>query len=276
MVSKLNLLAYALCIAIHLSSALGAYSAGFGVSGAILKAEVLPGEEIRHQMVVMIADDGSPLELVAEVVGFGQTLDGEPVRLESEDDTSPHSARDFLRVSPERFKVKTGSSESLLLNGEIPRDGWAGGRYALIEIRSLPPGYGPFGIAFAIYVPIFLTISGTELVETGEITGLEVEEMDGPSVDLMASLTFKNTGNHHYRARAGAVLKDGLGNVLASGETPLEESSIIPEALRLFEISLGGADDLPSGAFLEARVISEDGRTLDSDEIALAGEGSWR
>lgn len=112
---KLNLLARALGVAVLLSSALGADSAGFGVSGAILKAEALPGEEIRHQMVVTVAEEGSPLELAAEVVGFGQALDGGPFRLEPEDDACPHSAREFLRASPERFHIEPGSSEGLLL-----------------------------------------------------------------------------------------------------------------------------------------------------------------
>jgi len=266
---KLNLLAWALGVAVLLSSALGADSAGFGVSGAILKAEALPGEEIRHQMVVTVAEEGSPLELAAEVVGFGQALDGGPFRLEPEDDAGPHSAREFLRASPERFHIEPGSSEGLLLEGEIPSDVGAGGRYALVEIRTLPVGDGPLGIAFAVYVPIYLTISGTELVEAGEITALEVEE--GPSGGLVASLTFKNTGNHHFRARAGAVLRDEGGKILAAGEAPLEEASIIPTASRLFEIRLDGAGDLSKGAFLGARVTSEDGRALDEDEVALSG-----
>jgi len=273
--SKLNLLACALCIAALLSSVLGADSAGFGVSGAILKAEVLPGEEISHQMVVMIAEGEPSLVLGAEVMGFGQTPDGGPKGLEPDEDVGLYSARDFLRVSPERFKIEPGSSESLLLEGDIPLDVGDGGRYALVEIRSLPVGDAPLGVAFAVYVPVFLTISGTELVEAGEITGLEVRETDTPSGNvLMASLTFKNNGNHHFRARAEAVLKDEMGNILAMEGTPLGEASIIPTASRLFEISLDGAEDPSSGAFLEARVTSEAGRTLDTDEVALSGGGS--
>lgn len=272
--SKLNILAYVLCIAVLLSSTVEPASAGFGVSGAILKAEVIPGETISHQMVVSIAENEFPLGLVAEVVGFGQTLDGGCMRLESDNDANPYSANDFLKVSPERFSIEPGTSRELLLEGEIPLNVGAGGRYALVEIRSLPESNGLVGIAFAIDVPVFLTIAGTDLVKTGDIESFEVEEMETPSGKvLMVSMIFKNSGNHHYRAKTEAVLKDSEGNVLASGKTPLGKASIIPMASRLFQLSLETADDLPAGALcLEVMVLSEDGRTLDSDEIILSKE----
>lgn len=284
MASEHNRIAYALSIALLVLLAAEPASAGFGVSGAILRAEVLPGESISHAMTVRIAENETPLDFVAEVAGFGQTLSGGYLLLGPETDTSPYSARDFLRVSRESFSIEPGSSVELLLEGEIPPDVGAGGRYVLVEIRSLPAGDGPAGVAFAIDVPVFLTINGTELVKTGEITELKVgktdEEVDGETENsyssgkiLVASLIFKNSGNHHYRALAEAVLKDRDGNVLASGETPLDEASIIPTASRLFEIPLHATTEPTAGTHrLEAKVLSEDGSTLAVEEIVLFRE----
>ena len=89
MASKHNRIAYALSIALLLSLAAEPVSAGFGVSGAVLKSEVLPGESISHAMTVRIAENETPLDFDAEVAGFGQTLSGGYVTLGPEADTSP-------------------------------------------------------------------------------------------------------------------------------------------------------------------------------------------
>lgn len=296
--SRINKPAYAFSIAVLAVLAADLASAGFGVSGAILKAEVLPGEAISHQMTVRIAENDTPLDLVAEVVGFGQTLSGGCLTLKTEADTSPYSACDFLSVSPKSFSVEPGASQNLLLEGEIPLNVGAGGRYAIVEIQSLPAGDGPTGVTFAIDVPVFLTISGTELVETGEITDLQVEETKEVAVEnvddeeekttnrsnlcssgrtLTVSLIFKNTGNHHYRAHAEAVLKDDDGTILTRGGTPRGEASIIPTASRIFEIPLEtAANPTAKPLRLEAKVISEGGSTLASNEIPLHEDSLWR
>lgn len=140
---KLNLLAWALGVAVLLSSALGVDSAGFGVSGAILKAEALPGEEIRHQMVVTVAEEGSPPGAkLPRWWGSARPWTADLLGLSPRTTPAPSLAREFLRASPERFHIEPGSSEGL--GGEIPSDVGAGGRYALVEIRTLPAaGDGP-------------------------------------------------------------------------------------------------------------------------------------
>jgi hypothetical protein len=83
--SKLKALAYAFSVAVHLSSAFGLASGGFRILGAILKAEAEPGEETRHHIVVVIADEGAPLELEARVtLEDGRTLDMDEFALSGE------------------------------------------------------------------------------------------------------------------------------------------------------------------------------------------------
>lgn len=107
-------------------------------------------------------------------------------------------------------------------------------------------------------------------MEAGEITALEVEE--GPSGGLVASLTFKNTGNHHYRLPGlGPSSQRRRREDPGGGRGPSGGGLHNPHLSRLFEIRLDGAGDLSKGAFLEARVTSEDGRALDEDEVALSG-----
>lgn len=241
-------------------------STGLEASGAILEVEVAPGEHIRHKMIVCIDDTEPSMGILVEVVGFGQSLDGGNVELDPELDTGPYSARGFLSVSPASFHLEPGGSQRVLLEGEVPADVGAGGRYALVYIHSLPTGGGPVGIALAIDVPVLLTISGTQLVKTGEIMSLNVSEpVSGEP--LSVSVVFKNTGNYHFKVFSEGVLKDEGGAVLAHASTTLTSSSIIPSCSRLFELSLSPSSELQPGTYYVRSTVSlEDGTILDGKE----------
>jgi len=62
-------------------------SAGFSVSGSILKTEVTPGQEVVHVMTVKTEADESPLNLTAEIFGFGISTTGGNLKYSSEEDT---------------------------------------------------------------------------------------------------------------------------------------------------------------------------------------------
>jgi len=85
-------------------------SAGFSVSGSILKTEVTPGQEVVHVMTVKTEADESPLNLTAEIFGFGISTTGGNLKYSSEEDTSPYSARAFFEVSPNEFSLGPGES----------------------------------------------------------------------------------------------------------------------------------------------------------------------
>lgn len=247
----------------------GTASAGLGVSGAIFEANVTPDQHISHEMIVKTDATDQPMDIVVEVIGFGRSLDGANAKIEPDLDNSPYTARPFLNVSPTSFHLEPGGSEKVMLQGIIPTNVGEGGRYALINIRSLPIGKGNVGMAVAIDVPVRLTIANTRLIKKGEITNLSI---DKPILQKAqnVSLLFNNTGNYHYNAFAEAALMDKNGKVLANASTPLTTSSIIPMTARLFRMELTPRQKLWPGSYkINSTVRLEDGTMLAAKEISF-------
>lgn len=240
-------------------------SSALGVDGATLVAMVTPGETIHHEMTVSLAESEAPMDLIANLSGMNQTLSGTYQAVNEENDTGPYTARPFLNISPTSFHLDPGGSQKVILEGTVPESIGDGGRYALVTLKSAPLGNKSVGVLTEIQVPVALTISGSNLIKTGEITGLKVDE---PPLATMqnVSLTFKNTGNIHYKALAEADLKDRYGKVLANG-TSRSGSSINPESSRLLEIKLIPASRLDRGAYMvSAQAKLDDGTVLATRE----------
>jgi len=232
-------------------------------AGSLLKKEVVPGEDIYHEITVRLSGDEFPMEAVGGLYGHGMGLDGARIPREDTDEMKPYSAVGFLKLTPERAQIEVGKPAVFVLEGKVPEDVGSGGRYALVEIHTPPQGEGQVGVALATIAPIMLTISGTELVETGEITDLTV------SADEVLVI-FKNTGNHHFRASAEATLLNDQGEIIASTEAPLTYNSLIPTTSWLFEMSFDLEEDLAPGTYtVEATVTHEDGTVLDTEETTF-------
>lgn len=242
-------------------------SSGFLVGGSILKGEVDPGQEFVHPITVKNEVDASPQNFRVGVYGFGISPTGGNIKYDSDHDTSPYSARTFLKATPLEFSLGPGESQKVLLEGKIPEDVGPGGRYAVVNIKTEPMVGGDVAVITAVDVPVMLTISGSELIETGEITDLEVSEGDeGP----VARLMFENTGNHHYKAISEVVIEDESGEVLVKAATPLNPSSILPTNVRQFQIRFGQGVDLAPGTYIaKASVIRADGLVLDVEEATI-------
>jgi hypothetical protein len=250
--------ACALLFLLALSATLNA--SALTISGGLFKADVAPGEQIKHKITVSIGENDTATEAIAGVFGYGFSLDGARGILKAEKDKSPYSARGFLSISPESALIKPGEPVTFVLEGKVPEDVGSGGRYALVHITTPPSGSGQVGIALAAMVPVLLTISGSDLVETGEITNLTVS---GDNV----SAIFKNNGNHHFKASAEAVMKNDKGEVVASAEAPLMSTSLVPTASWLFKMNFKQEKELAPGTYtVEANVTKEDGTVLDLKE----------
>lgn len=264
--SRIRLIA---CTLVLIFLAFAPVSDGLRVSGAICTAEVVPGQHFTHNMTVDIGGSDPPQKIMAEVLGFGQTVTGSYMDLEADSDTSPYTARNFLKVTPASAQLEPGVSQVFMLEGEIPEDVGAGGRYAFVNIHGIPSheeGAGSISMVAAIGVPVLLTISGTELVKTCEITALSILGTQNIGV----SVIFKNTGNYHYKALAEAVLKDEDGTIHANASTPHTGTSILPTCSRLFKLSLSPDSELQSGTYyVNATVSLEDGTILASKETAF-------
>ena len=241
---------------------------GISVSGFYLITEVAPGDHIRHVMTANIGDV-TPTDMIAQINGCGTDPSGMRIALNSDEDTSPYSAREFLKVSPERARLESGKPAEFILEGDVPKDVGSGGRYAIVTIQTVPAGNGSVGVSAAIEVPIYLTIADSDIIETGEIIGLEITDNDDA---LLADVTFKNTGNHHYKASAEILLKDKNGEVVDRTVTPSDldsTDSIIPTFSRHFQIYFDN-EDLGHGAYtIVAIVTKEDGTVLDTEETTF-------
>jgi len=244
-------------------------STGTQVTGVILNVSVDPGETIRHEITIK-ADEADPsLDYEAKVFGFGMGPDGANHEIDPDSDTSPYSATKFLKVIPTSFHLDAGGSQTLVLEGQVPSDIEAGTRYALVGIKSEPVNMSKnttIGIATAFQIPVLLTLTKGDLIDTGEITSVNMSQQ--ASGGRQISVMFKNTGNHHYKAQAEAILKDRDGNVLSNASSQLSTSSIIPTYSWLFKLPI--AEDLVSGTYtVEATVTKSDGTALDSKEAAV-------
>lgn len=240
-------------------------SAGLGVAGAIIERNIDPGETFVHEMTVSSDHASPPMDLMVDILGLNQSLDGENMELMKEEGTGPYSARAFLKATPESFHLEPGESRKVLVEGSIPADARPGGRYAMINVHSLPIGNGTVGIIVAVEVPVRLTVSGSGLTKTGSIEDLKLEKPLS-SKQQNISLLFRNTGNLHFKAKADAVLKDKEGNVIASASTPLS-FNIIPDASRLFQISVVPGKALKPGSYvINSTVRLDNGSVLATKE----------
>ncbi|MHC1631253.1 MAG: COG1470 family protein, partial [Methanotrichaceae archaeon] len=250
MKSKLEFLA-CMFIPLFIFLAIVPVSSGIAGSGVLFVKDVAPGQYVSHTMNVKLSESESPTDVQVDVVGYGQSLTGVLLSIDASHDTSPYTARNFLTVFPRSFHLEPGISQNLLLEGIIPMDA-EGGRYAIVDIHTRPKRVSPISnnsaiinTNVAIAVPVRLTISGTEQIKTGEITNLSVSGEEQKDV----SVTFKNTGNYHYKALAKAVLKDEDENILANASTSPTYASIIPTYSRLFKLSLSPDSELQPGTY---------------------------
>ncbi len=259
-----------------LSSSPVSAAVGFGISPPVLRESIAPGES-KSSIITVISEAGRPpMNIVVQVKGLGQSPDGRFKPLSPDEDQSPYSARTFISsISPSEFRLETASSQEIEVVIDVPGDVGSGSRYAFIHASGRPTA-GPGGIVAVIPIPVIVTISGTELSKTGRISDVTISDFTiGERVDVLdITVTLENTGNHHYKARAKAVLKDGEGNKVTAS-TPLTETSILPGFSRQFDFSMTPRMDLPSGSHIDFEIELEDGTVLYSQRKSLGGPIDW-
>ena len=239
---------------------------GLRVSGAKLIADVAPGQTITHTMTISISDADPPLDMLVDVTGFGQSLEGAPQVLEASEDTSPFSAYSFITLDTASFHLDPGDSQQVTATISIPQDVSAGGRYALIDIRSQPIGEGSVGVVTAVAVPIALTIKGSELIHEGKITEVSTSDAtSGQPVDIFT--TFQNTGNHYFKIKGEVTVSNSQGEILDTIGVSLSPQSVLPTMSRQLKATFIPEGELPLGVYsVKSRVMLEDGTLLDEAE----------
>jgi hypothetical protein len=247
-------------------------SAGLKVDGAVFDEAANPGEHVSHTAIVSTKPSDSPLDMMVEIFGYGQNEDGSSVALNETQDTSPDSARSFLKATPESFHLEPGESKSVVIDGTIPTDAAVGGRYAIVNILSARPSNTSVGINVAVNIPVRITVDGIGILDAGEISNLTLHEpISGKEQDV--SFIFKNTGNHHYKFLAEATVKDSSDRIVAN-TTAKQAARSVPNYSRRIELKLIPAESLPAGTYnLKIAVKTDNGTILASKETTFEISG---
>jgi hypothetical protein len=235
---------------------------GLGVTGAIIEMAVNPGEHISQNILVHTGPTDAPVEIIAAVMGYGQSPSGGSTELSPGNDKSPYTARNFLNATPATFHLDPGQEKAVTLEGDIPQDVGAGGRYAIVNLHTKPTGNGTVGISLAINIPVRLTIANTQQIKTGAIKSIKLgTPVSG--VQQSVILEFENTGNHHYLTRVDASLKDKNGSIIAKASPLISYSPVLPTSVRTYKINILPSQTPPAGDYtINATVSTNEGVLL--------------
>jgi hypothetical protein len=240
-------------------------AAALKVEGAKIMADVKPGTTYTFPMAVSIQPDDAATDYTIDILGFGQTPDaGIYVAISADKDTSSSSARTFISTTSSTVRLGPGERKEFDATIMVPGNVGAGGRYAVILIHPAAAGTGQTSVATAVLVPVMLTVEETDLVETGEITGVTVGEVIAGKPIIVAT-TLKNTGNHHYYGAINQLtVKDSSGREAGSAKTDPFARAMIPGQSVRFDTPLTAV--LPPGTYtVVSRMALEDGTMLDEE-----------
>jgi hypothetical protein len=240
------------------------------VEGAKIMLDVKPGTTYIFPMAVSIKPDDSVSEYAIDILGFSQSLDaGMYQGLSPEKDINELSARTFISFPSSSIRLQPGERKEFNATINVPQDVGDGGRYAVILIHPATAGTGQASFATAVLVPVMLTVERTNLVETGEITGITVGDVIAGKPITVAT-TLKNTGNHHYYGAINHVsVKDSSGQEVGSTKSDPFVRAVIPGQSVRFDTPL--ITGLPVGTYsVVSRMTLENGQLLDEESITFA------
>lgn len=246
-------------------------SSGMSVSGALISTDVTPGETFTHTITISLGDSGQAMDMSVQVYGMGQSSDGTYQLLDADHDISQYSARTFITVDKSSFHLDPGSSESVTATIQVPQNVGVGGRFAIIYFRSQPlAGSQGVGIVSAINATVFLTVKGSQLNQTGTITGVTTGTItNGQPVDVIT--TFQNTGNTYFKVEGSVTITSDQGVILDTIPAPLTDSSIIPGMSRNIEAVFTPSSGLPPGTYnISSKIMLSDGTVLDQSTGTFA------
>jgi hypothetical protein len=244
-------------------------TAALKVEGAKIMMDVMPGTTYTFPMAVSIKPEDAATEYAIDILGFGQTVEaGSYQGLQPAEDTSPYSARPYISVPSPTIRLQPGERNEFSATIRVPRDVGDGGRYAVILIHPTAAGTGQAAFATAVLVPVMLTVEGSNLVETGEITAVTVGDVIAGK-PVVVSTTLENTGNHHYYGTINQVsIRDAAGKEIGSAKTEPFSRAIIPTSSVRFDTPLTAG--LPLGTYtVVSRMTLEDGTLLDEESTTF-------
>lgn len=198
-------------------------SATITLSGVKLMTDVAPGGTINYPMTLSASNTDAAVDYEFTVLGFGNSADGSYIGIDPAIDTSPNSARPYITLDRSAVTIQPGGSEVVTATVTVPTTA-VGGLYALINIHPKPVAAtgASANVVTAMNVPVMLTVTGTELIETGTIDSISADRYNVATV-------FTNTGNHHYYGLKNAVtVAESAGTPVFTSTTEPVITAIIP------------------------------------------------
>ncbi|MBI3962277.1 MAG: hypothetical protein HY335_05960 [Deinococcus sp.] len=213
----------------------GAAQMALGVSPARVELEVAPGMVYAGTLVVRNQGDEAGVVAVS-LADFLQFADGSMAMVSP--GTAARSLAAYLTYSPASFLLSPGEQQLVRFSLALPPDA-QGSYYSLVVLGPEPPLLSGSDMRFSVVpqvaVALYAAVAGTQL-PAGEIVGLAVDWQEG---QLVAQVTFQNSGNVPLRPGGRLVVLDGVGVVVWEQEIP--PSLTLPQVARERLLPLGTA-----------------------------------
>ena len=236
---------------------------GLTVTNAILVENVVPGQTITWPMAVSIGASDPATVINVQVEGMTQGSDGSLEVLAASQDTGSYTARPFISVDQNSFPLNSGASQTVTATVQVPQNVGDGQRFAMITIQTQPvPGIGVSTLS-AVNVPIYLTITGSQMITTGKITSLTSGNII-TGQPITVTTNFENTGNYHFKIEGQITITNAQGTIIDTIGIPETTSNIMPGLTRQIETPVTAAGTLSPGTYtVDSKIMLDDGTPLD-------------
>jgi hypothetical protein len=238
---------------------------GMTVTNAGIVATLSPGHVLTEKMTVSIGNSDPATDISVTVTGVAQSSSGGYILLDPAQDTNQDTARSFVTVDPSSFHLDPGQSQDITAIVTVPQNVGSGGYFAMINIAEPPVATNGanVNIIYSVNVPVYLTIKGSQLNQTGTITGITAGTIiNGQPINI--TTTFQNTGNIYFKVEGQTTVTNDQGVTLDTIPMPLTSSSIIPGMSRNLAAIFTPSGSLSPGTYtIRSLVMSSDSILLD-------------
>jgi len=266
-VNKKGIISVALAVCCLSLLASPVLAGGLTVSGAKIDDSVKPGNDYSYTIGVQNTSD-APMDIGVEVKGYGMSANQDFIVLEPKDDSNPYTARELLTVSPASFHLEPGASQPVTVTTKIPSGIGDGGRYAIVFIHTVPAGGGQVATISAVAARVLLTISGSKLDTTSQITEVSLAQNTSQE-PAGVMVTVADNGNYHYEPALQATLRNG-DKVVATTSVLAPGWPIIPGYSRQYQLTFAGGTAIPAGKYdVDVEVKDESGNLITKGTFPL-------
>ena len=236
---------------------------GLTVSNAVIVGDVIPGQTLTWSSVVSIGASDPATVITVQVDGMTQAPDGTLGVLTPSQDTGSYTARPFITVDQTSFPLNPGASQTINATIQVPQDVGAGQRFAMINIQTqATPGNGINTIS-AVNVPVYLTISGSQMIDTGKISSLTTGNIT-TGQPITVTTNFENTGNEHFKIEGQITITNASGTIIDTIGIPETTSNVMPGLTRQIVTPVTAAGTLSPGTYtVQSQIMLDDGTALD-------------